>query len=113
LLRLPGQLPGIISLGPITIIDQQLLIDAIAIFDEKSAITLPIVEDFNRTVNGCNFLAQEMPAKVGLAGRLPAGTFASIQSDSHGGLLSGMSKKPFADSICSAGLNERQFQVVF
>jgi hypothetical protein len=90
LLRLPSQLPGIISLSPIAIIDQQLFIDAIAIFDEKSAITLPIFEDFDRTVNGCNFLAQEMPAKVGLASRLPAVTFASIQCDSHGGLLSGM-----------------------
>jgi hypothetical protein len=90
LLSLPGQLPGIIGFGPIAVVDQQVLIDAIAVFDDECAAILPIVENFDSTVDRGYFLAQKMPAKVRLAGRLPAGAFSSIQGDFHSDLLSGL-----------------------
>jgi hypothetical protein len=72
------------------IIDLQLLIDAVAVFDDESAVFLSIVEDLDSAVDRSYFLTQEMPAKMRLTGWLPAGTLTTIQGDFHFDLLSGL-----------------------
>ena len=61
-------LPGIVGFSPIVIIDLQLLIDAVAVFDDESAVFLSIVEDLDSAVDRSYFLTQEMPAKMRLTG---------------------------------------------
>jgi hypothetical protein len=65
-----------------------MFIDSIPVFDDEPALILPIVKDFDCTIDRCYFLAQEMPSEVRLAGWLPAGAIASIQGDFHSDLLS-------------------------
>jgi hypothetical protein len=60
------------------IINQEFFIDPIPILDDESPGFFAIVKDFEGAIYGRDLLAQEVPTKMGLTGRLPTWTGSSV-----------------------------------
>jgi len=95
LLSFPGSSPGIVCLFSIAVVHNQHFSKSIPVEDKESTLRFPVIDDLHRAIDGFDFLAQEMPAKVSFARSVPASTGPPIEYDFHTSLQTANSKSEY------------------